>query len=82
VAECAPLPESASRVDYRYAIMHNKFLVVDGQVVETGSFNFTKAAAEKNAENVVVLHDPAVAQRYGQEWERLWRESEPMGARY
>jgi phosphatidylserine/phosphatidylglycerophosphate/cardiolipin synthase-like enzyme len=29
-------------------------------------------------ENVFVLHDPAVAQRYGQEWERFWRESEEI----
>jgi phosphatidylserine/phosphatidylglycerophosphate/cardiolipin synthase-like enzyme len=63
------------RVGYRYAIMHDKFMVVDGATVETGSFNFTAAAEAKNAENVLVLHDPAVAQRYGQEWDRLWSES-------
>ena len=50
--------------------------------METGSFNLTAAAEFKNAENVLVLHDPAVAQRYGQEWERLWAESEEMKARY
>ena len=70
------------RVDYQYAIMHNKFIVVDGQAVETGSFNLTAAAEKSNAENVIVLHDPAVAQRYGQEWERLWAESHEMPARY
>jgi phosphatidylserine/phosphatidylglycerophosphate/cardiolipin synthase-like enzyme len=70
------------RVDYNYAIMHDKFVVVDGQVVESGSFNFTAAAETKNAENVLVLHDAAVAQRYGQEWERLWSESEPMRPKY
>jgi phosphatidylserine/phosphatidylglycerophosphate/cardiolipin synthase-like enzyme len=70
------------RVDYRYAMMHDKFIVVDGLAVETGSFNFTAAAEAKNAENVLVLHDPAVAQRYGLEWERLWGESEEMKGRY
>jgi len=69
------------RVDYRYAIMHDKFMVVDGDEVETGSFNFTAAAEKSNAENVIVLHDPAVAQRYGQEWDQLWAESEEMKAR-
>ena len=29
------------RIDYKYAIMHDKFIVVDGEIVETGSFNFT-----------------------------------------
>lgn len=70
------------RVDYRYAIMHDKFVVVDGETVEEGSFNFTAAAESKNAENVLVLHDPAIAAAYGQEWDRLWAESEPVQARY
>ncbi len=61
---------------------HDKFIVVDGQVVETGSFNFTATAESRNAENVVVLHDPVVAQQYGREWERLWSESEYLKARY
>jgi phosphatidylserine/phosphatidylglycerophosphate/cardiolipin synthase-like enzyme len=43
------------RVDYRYAIMHDKFIEVDGETLETGSFNFTSAAEKKNAENVLVL---------------------------
>src|SRR5664279_3188552 len=45
------------RVDYRYSIMHNKFVVVDGETVETGSFNFTESAAKRNAENSLVLRE-------------------------
>ena len=45
----------ATRIDRRYAIMHNKFMVIDGVTVETGSFNFTQAAERSNAENVIVL---------------------------
>jgi phosphatidylserine/phosphatidylglycerophosphate/cardiolipin synthase-like enzyme len=66
------------RVDYRYAIMHDKFIVVDGEAVEEGSFNYTAAAERKNAENVLVLHDRVVAAAYGKEWERLWAESAPL----
>jgi phosphatidylserine/phosphatidylglycerophosphate/cardiolipin synthase-like enzyme len=57
-------------------------VVVDGVTAETGSFNFTASAGSKNAENVLVLHDPAVAERYQREWERLWGESEPVAPRY
>ncbi len=72
-----------TRIDYRYAIMHSKFMVIDGVNVETGSFNLTKAAEEKNAENVLVLrNDPEVARQYQAEWERLWNESEPFAPRY
>jgi phosphatidylserine/phosphatidylglycerophosphate/cardiolipin synthase-like enzyme len=71
------------RVDYRYSIMHDKFIVVDDATVETGSFNYTSAAERKNAENVIVLHDrPDIAKRYSGEWQRLWEESEPVKARY
>ena len=71
------------KIDYKYAIMHNKFMVIDGETVELGSFNYTSAAEHKNAENVLVLHNaPEIAQKYGQEWQRLWDESEPVKARY
>ena len=70
------------RVDYRYAIMHDKFVVVDDATVETGSFNYTSAAEQKNAENVIVLHDAEIAKRYTEEWQGLWQESEPMQPRY
>ncbi len=71
------------RIDYRYSIMHDKFLVIDGQTVELGSFNFTASAENRNAENVMVLRNaPGVAVRYAQEWERLWQESKEMKPRY
>jgi phosphatidylserine/phosphatidylglycerophosphate/cardiolipin synthase-like enzyme len=72
-----------TRIDYKYAIMHNKFIVIDDVNVETGSFNFTSAAEHKNAENVIVLrNDPAVAKQYAEEWARLWEESETLEPRY
>ncbi len=72
-----------TRVDYKYAIMHNKFMVVDSATVETGSFNYTAAAEDKNAENVLILRDyPEVAKRYLGRWQELWAESEPYKARY
>lgn len=71
------------RVDTRYANMHNKFIVVDGQTVQTGSFNYTSSAARRNAENVLILAGvPQVASSYDREWRRLWDESEPYLARY
>ena len=37
-------------IDDQHAIAHNKIMVIDNETVITGSFNFTKAAEEKNAE--------------------------------
>jgi phosphatidylserine/phosphatidylglycerophosphate/cardiolipin synthase-like enzyme len=47
-------------IDANHAIAHNKVIVIDGEVVISGSFNFTKAAQEKNAENLLIIHDPAL----------------------
>jgi phosphatidylserine/phosphatidylglycerophosphate/cardiolipin synthase-like enzyme len=46
-----------TRIDAEHAIAHNKVMVIDSATVITGSFNFTKAAEEKNAENLLVIQD-------------------------
>ena len=56
-------------IDSQHSIAHNKVMVIDGLTVVTGSFNFTKAAQEKNAENLLVIHDKALATRYVVNWE-------------
>jgi phosphatidylserine/phosphatidylglycerophosphate/cardiolipin synthase-like enzyme len=56
-------------IDDKHAIAHNKVMVIDGETVITGSFNFTKAAEEKNAENLVILQgNPKLAEVYIQNW--------------
>lgn len=71
------------RLNSRYAIHHHKFMVIDGEHLETGSFNYSAAAAEKNAENVVVLwHVKPMAQQYAREWQRLWDEGDDLRAAY
>ena len=52
-------------IDAEHAIAHNKVIVIDDSTVLTGSFNFSKAAEEKNAENLLVLKKaPELAQAY------------------
>ena len=59
-------------IDDTVAIAHNKVMVIDGTTVVTGSFNFTKAAQTRNAENVLVISGaPTLAARYAQDWD--WR---------
>lgn len=67
------------RVSRQYSSMHHKFMVLDGRHLQTGSFNYTHAAATKNAENVLLLREmPELAATYAREWQRLWDESEPL----
>jgi phosphatidylserine/phosphatidylglycerophosphate/cardiolipin synthase-like enzyme len=70
------------RLNGVYKHMHDKFMVIDGRHVQTGSFNYTRAASEKNAENVLVVRDdPATAAKYTAEWERLWNEGKDFKKR-
>jgi len=43
-------------------------MVIDCETVITGSFNFTRAAEERNAENVLIIHDSALAGKYTANW--------------
>ncbi len=47
----------------------------------TGSFNFTKAAEENNAENLLLIHDRKLAGRYAENWQEHERHSEIYGGR-
>lgn len=53
-------------------LMHNKFCVFDGKDVISGSYNWTKKAAESNEENIVVTSgDYALASCFITEFKRL-----------
>jgi len=64
------------KIDAKHAIAHNKVMIIDGETVITGSFNFTKAAEEKNAENLLVIRDRKLAERYIKNWQEHDRHSE------
>ena len=66
-------------IDVKPAIAHNKVVVIDGHVVVTGSFNFTKAAEEKNTENLLVIDDPELAFKYTANWKERLDLSMPYG---
>jgi phosphatidylserine/phosphatidylglycerophosphate/cardiolipin synthase-like enzyme len=58
----------AVQIDSVHAIAHSKVMVIDAATVITGSFNFTKAAEESNAENLVVIRSTEVAAKYAANW--------------
>ena len=60
--------EIPTLIDAQHAIAHNKIMIIDGYMVLTGSFNFTKAAEENNAENLLVVNDSALAKKYIANW--------------
>jgi phosphatidylserine/phosphatidylglycerophosphate/cardiolipin synthase-like enzyme len=68
-------------IDANHAIAHNKVIIIDGETVLTGSFNFTKAAQERNAENLLIIHDSGLAAQYAQNWEAHRQHSQPYVGR-
>jgi phosphatidylserine/phosphatidylglycerophosphate/cardiolipin synthase-like enzyme len=66
------------RIDVKHAIYHNKVMIIDDKTVITGSFNFTKAAENKNAENVLIIrNNPKLAHIYTKNWRFHWNQSLP-----
>ena len=68
-------------IDAKHQIAHNKVMVMDGRTVITGSFNFTKQAETSNAENLLVIHDEALAEQYAANWRLHAAHSEPYTGR-
>ena len=64
-------------IDSKHAIAHNKIVIIDRETVITGSFNFTKAAEEKNAENLLIIRNKDLARIYVGNWEKHKEHSEP-----
>ena len=62
------------------ALMHNKFLVVDQRWVWTGSANFTYYGAVSNANAMALFDSPALADIYGDRFERLWGDGVEFGS--
>jgi phosphatidylserine/phosphatidylglycerophosphate/cardiolipin synthase-like enzyme len=56
-------------IDAEHAIAHNKIILIDRSVVITGSFNFTKAAEERNAENLLIIRSKDLVKPYLDNWQ-------------
>ena len=60
------------RVDNSRAMMHHKFVVIDNQVLLSGSYNWTASGAAYNRENMFITNDRKVVQQYTDEMDKLW----------
>jgi phosphatidylserine/phosphatidylglycerophosphate/cardiolipin synthase-like enzyme len=58
-------------VDGNCYILHHKTIIIDDQIVITGSYNFTRSAERENDENLVIISDPELAQLYLEEYDRI-----------
>jgi len=60
--------------DTPFALMHNKFCIIDNIIVYTGSYNHTKSGTVANDENIIVIKDKEVARVYEEQFQKLWKK--------
>lgn len=58
--------------------MHHKFVILDAQIVLTGSYNWTLESEEENYESLVILRDSQVVESHAKEFEALWLEASEL----
>ena len=61
-------------LDENRGAMHHKVIVIDGETVVTGSYNFSKNAETRNNENLLIIKgNREIAEAYLAEFERITR---------
>lgn len=53
-------------------LMHHKVIIIDKEIVITGSYNFSRSAEERNDENILVIHNTDIANEFLKEFERVY----------
>ncbi len=67
----------AVRMDCSEWHMHHKFAVFDGSILLNGSYNWTRGAAEHNAENFLITDHAPLVHRFFEYFAALWSKLEP-----
>jgi phosphatidylserine/phosphatidylglycerophosphate/cardiolipin synthase-like enzyme len=62
--------EIAVWLDDHHERAHDKVMILDEEIVITGSYNWTMAAEQHNSENLLVIRDPHLARLYTAHWQR------------
>jgi phosphatidylserine/phosphatidylglycerophosphate/cardiolipin synthase-like enzyme len=75
----AGIPMLMLRGRDKYGLMHNKFAVMDGQVVWSGSANWSRAADNVHQENSTYTDDPHRLAGFQKVWDWMWSISKPYG---
>ena len=60
------------RLDQTAYHMHHKFAIFDRRLLLTGSYNWTRSAAEVNEENILATAERRLVELFSRQFERLW----------
>ena len=70
-----------TRTDTIERLMHTKAIIIDAKIVICGSFNFSTAAENENAEAMMIVTDETIAKRYTEHFNEHWNHSRPFTKR-
>ena len=62
------------RREHKNGSMHNKFAVIDGKVLITGSYNWSISAEKWNYENLLIVTSSEVAEIFDKKFKDIWAE--------
>lgn len=65
-------------VDPVLGIAHNKIMIIDNDIVLTGSYNWTNAAEMRNAENLLIIKDQSISKAYSNNWNKRYQRAKQM----
>ena len=75
-----PLYRAGAKIRYRQSMMHNKFCIIDGQIVINGSYNWTQNARLVNQENIQITIDKSLAQSFRDRFNELFKYAMDLSA--
>jgi phosphatidylserine/phosphatidylglycerophosphate/cardiolipin synthase-like enzyme len=64
--------------DGNEGLMHHKVMIIDGNTVIFGSYNFTNSAEAKNDENLVVVNNADIAAQFMREFQRVYKQAKTV----
>jgi phosphatidylserine/phosphatidylglycerophosphate/cardiolipin synthase-like enzyme len=59
------------RLDGQPEVMNHKIMIIDGRIVIMGSYDFTNRAENENDENVLIIYNEKIAEKFMEEFQRV-----------
>ena len=56
------------------SLLHDKVIIIDNQIVITGSYNFSNNAEKHNDENCIIIHNSQIAKQYTDHFLKLYQD--------
>ena len=73
-------PNVTARVKGEGVLMHLKAYAVDGEVLRTGSGNFSSSGLSRQDNDLILTTDQAVVDAFEANFDRIWARAQNIGA--